>query len=237
MHDCSSYKVRSWTGKEHRTLYFNLVVVTPRVNYSLGQASYEYNLLAARVHWRNLRWTLDLTTHVRYCAWRWQESTASEAATPTSHRVTMPPVTADAHSGSRVTSDGSTRSPSVDVNEQSSGSADDDEATSQRALPPSVADDELLGRVDAAVTAGVDTLPPTSDTADQTTTSTGDNLLPPPTTVDHVPDDHVAGQEADQAAALTAAAEALVRQSTAAVAPLILASTGNVEELEKHHLL
>jgi len=116
---------------------------------------------------------------------------------------------------------------------------DDHEATSQRSLPPSSHDDEPVGLVDLDQPGIVDVLH-TSDAADQAAST--DNFVPSPpassvttAAVDHDPDDNVDGQEADHAAALTAAAEAVVRQSTAAVAPLILASISNVEEPEKHN--
>jgi len=77
-----------------------------------------------------------------------------------------------------------------------------------------------------------DTLP----TSDQVTTS--DNLSNITSAgVDlHVPDSGVDGHETeqDQAVALTAAAEAVVRQSTAAVAPLIFASSTGSGVDEQH---
>jgi len=154
----------------------------------------------------------------------------------------MPPMTLDMHasSGSQTTADSSTGSRCVDViqpaSQHISGSAPTvgggagipgHGGTSQPALPLRVADDIPLGRVDE------NTPPPSVQAA----SLPRERFSQPPAVsnvvgavaANHIPE-HYDGEDTDRVAALTAVAEAVVRQITAAAAPLILASTDNVQE-------
>jgi len=186
-----------------------------------------------------------------------QESTASEAVSSASSRETtqldvVSPTTLNAHSasgsdvtsGSHVTEDSSAAPRRLYTVQQSfrhsSESVSGHGITSQSALPLRVADDGRTGENAAEARAeesGSLNVLPLPDIADPTASSPRDSALQPAPAsnvigpaVDHVPG-HDDDENVDDMASLTVVAERVVRQSTASIAPLILASSDNVEEL------
>jgi len=185
-----------------------------------------------------------------------QESRASEAATLTSKRETtqldvVSPLTLDIHSvsGVEMTADGSTTSPVNTIqpsSHHSSGSAPVVGGGTADVQGHGITshDDDPLDRVDENTVvsrteeSGSLNVLPQPDTTDPDAWSPCNSFSQPPAAFNvigaasgHIPN-HEDDEAAEQVVALTAAAEAVVRHSTAAaVAPLILTSTDDVEEL------
>jgi len=184
------------------------------------------------------------------------EAATSTATHETTRLDVVSPVTVNVQSasGSHMSAASSTASRRVDTIQNSSWSASaavgggadipGHGVMSPSALPLCVPDDYPVGRVQdenvvvlrTEQSGSLDALPP-PDTADPSASSPYESLSQTPSesngvgaVADHTPD-HENDQNVDQVAALTAAAaHAVVRQSTAAVPHLILAST---EELAR----
>jgi len=106
------------------------------------------------------------------------------------------------------------------------------EAASQRDVLPPAATQQLNRLVENIVMTQTQ-----QQGSDDAQAASSDDIVraPPAADVIRAADNHVPdhNEDARDAAALTATAQAVVRQSTAAAGPLILASTGNVEEMGK----